>query len=97
MPPLIMNVVKGLRYCGKKGSYSLREMARPLKESTGGYACPAGYQPCNENFLKVSGGEDYVVCIGAMEDPQLSCPITSLAFEPPQENASMYEKRLVVS
>ena len=95
---MVMNVVKGLRYCGKKGGYSLREMVRPVKkESTGGYECPAGYKPCNENFLKVADGEEYVVCIGTMEDPQLFCPITSLAFEPPQENASMYEKRLVVS
>ena len=62
IPPVVMNVVNGLRYCGKRGGYSLNKMIRPVKTGSS-YKCPNGFRPCNEFFFDVQGGQDYVVCI----------------------------------
>jgi len=60
-------------------------MIRPVLKGTGAgvYECPSGYKACNEDFFDVEGGENFVVCTPLSEDEDLSCPITSIAFEVP--------------
>ena len=48
--PSIQNVVKGARYCGKRGGETLTNMTRPQYiASEDKYKCKDGWSPCNGN------------------------------------------------
>ena len=81
--PIIQNRFRGLRYCGRRSNYSLKETFRPVKQDDGSFACPDGLEPCSKAYLDVPGGEEFAVCFSdailGMERASV-CPITSVAF-----------------
>ena len=80
--PSIMNVVKGARYCGKRGYEPFSKAIRPVyKQSENQYKCPDGHVPCNGGNDIDDVSAQYVVCrpTGASENDY--CPITSFALD----------------
>ena len=87
-PPMVLNNLHGLRYCGKRALYSMKDAQRPIRvdeqeQSEGGrpYTCPEGTVACNEEWLSSASSVDFVICRLESEDPEDVCPITSLAFK----------------
>lgn len=66
IPPMVLNVLNGVRFCGKLSELTFSETVRPYKVA-GEWVCPRRYLPCNEEFFEVEGGEDYVVCYPEFE------------------------------
>ena len=99
-----------MRYCGKRGAASLREMVRPKTNddptSARKYKCPDNYKPCNDNFFdeELDAGHDFVVCIPEGASIEENCPITDVTFERPADmtgykelQSANGEKKLYVS
>ena len=57
------------------------------------YACPRNFVACNDHFFDVKDGQDYVVCIPEDAEKAENCPITSVAFEVPETEMNLYERR----
>ena len=81
--PIVQNVIKGARYCGKRGGVSFKDAIRPkYRSDKDWYECPSGYLPCNgeATFSDPSFGQ-YTVCRPDTETEADYCPITSFAFD----------------
>ena len=78
--PIVQNIVKGARYCGKKGGMSFVETIRPVlvDGSSNEYQCPDGYLPC---FEITAQSAEYVTCRPKYETIEDYCPITSYVFD----------------
>lgn len=89
LAPMVLNVINGVRFCGKLGQYALNEAIRPIKVvgGAGKWECPSDYLPCNEQFFETEGGEDYVICYPEKEASDLHCPVTSIALNTPTGGA----------
>lgn len=93
LSPAVQNRIKSMRYCGKRHDLAFKDMVRPVQVAESGdllttnkYACPKGYEPCNQAFFSEptpSGidGHDYVICYPEDQTKQLYCPITSVKFQ----------------
>ena len=61
--PIVQNIVKGARYCGRRGGKSFAEAIRPVRdEDTLKVACPEGYEPCIEESIQNESTQDYTIC-----------------------------------
>ena len=90
--PIVLNVINGVRYCGKPGKHSLSEATRPNKdEETDDWKCPPSHKACNEEFFARERGADYVICYPENEEKDLYCPVTSISFDVPTGEESLYE------
>ena len=89
--PMVLNRFNGVRYCGKRGIESIKTMQRPVKDGTGQYNCPRGTVACNEEWLASTATLEYVVCRKEYDLAEDVCPITSLAFEVSEEQATDWE------
>lgn len=98
LAPIVMNRILGVRYCGKRGSESLTDMQRPIRngdDQTAEYRCPEGFKACNPEFFLQPGGANYVVCKRVYKsvsnfDP-LDCPITSIKFSVSDQERIRYD------
>ena len=81
--PIVQNIIKGARYCGKRGGVAFKDAIRPqYKSDTDRYECPSGYSPCNEDVsTNDSIFGQYTVCRPDTETKADYCPITSFAFD----------------
>ena len=43
--PIVQNIVKGARYCGKRGGVAFKDAIRPQYQQSK-FKCPSGYSPC---------------------------------------------------
>ena len=87
LAPIVQNRIQGVRYCGKRGATSLLETVRPVpianedQDANGRkYACPAGYEACNDDWFDQPDGAEFVAC-KPVGDQDFQCPITSIKFE----------------
>ena len=78
----MQNIVKGARYCGKRGGKSFLLATRPQRDSSGELSCPDGFTPCIDETLDQSGRyQDYAICRPDDVSAKDFCPITSFAFD----------------
>lgn len=89
-----MNRIMGVKYCGKRGSESLTDMVRPIRNGsnqTVEYACPEGYFACNPEFFEQPDGANFVVCKKNGADISVECPITSVKFSVTEQERTKYD------
>ena len=80
--PSIQNVVKGARYCGKRGGEAFSKVTRPqYKQNEDKYKCPDGWSPCNSNVAIDSQTAEYITCRPDNISEADYCPITSFALD----------------
>ena len=91
-----------MRYCGKRGAASLREMVRPVQNddptSTRKYKCPVEYKACNDEFLdegQDADAHDFVVCIPEDAEIEENCPIRDVTFVKPTDMTGYKEIKSV--
>ena len=78
----MQNIIKGARYCGKRGGVSFVEATRPQRDSSGKLSCPDGFTVCIDETLDDSGKyQDYAICRPNDIEAADFCPITSFAFD----------------
>ena len=88
-PPIVQNILNGVRYCGNKSSkFDFLSATRPIFDSeTDRWRCPGGevgepqYKACNEDWFDIEGGEEYVICMKEPVDLEKECPITDVTFD----------------
>ena len=76
----MQNIINGVHYCGKPANgLAFKNATRPIKNDTG-YACPEGYEVCQESFLSDKESAEYAICLPVDKQGVENCPITSFAF-----------------
>ena len=85
LSPTVQNVVKGARYCGKRGGVAFKDAIRPqtIVSNVGQFECPNGYTSCIENVptpMDLATAE-IVICRPNDKTAEEYCPITSFSFD----------------